>query len=111
MKHYSEITEDERIQMELDWVVNWCWGKGSFIKPPYKIFFKASCNIHDLSYVIWGDEERRKECDLWFLGAMCRDAEKTKFSRYYKARALLYFFAVRIFWKKYFNYNHYYDKQ
>ncbi len=104
-KHHSEITHEEWSFLKKEWIVNWCGGKWSFIRPPYKIFFIASCNKHDLWYYIGWDEKRRKECDIWFLQAMFRDAEKKWILEfYYKSRALLFYIAVRIFWSKYFNY-------
>lgn len=109
-KHYSEITARERITLEKEGIVNGCGGKGSWFKPPYKIFFHASCNIHDLSYYIGWDEERRKECDLGFFDAMCRDAERLEYFlkiRYYKIRCILYYKFVRKFGRKFFNYIYY----
>ena len=86
---------------------NGCGGKGSSIKPPYRNFFEASCNKHDIGYNIGGDESRRFECDAKFLVLMIKDTFriKSKLKRlYYQAWSFVYFLAVRIFGKKYFNY-------
>lgn len=87
--------------------VNGCGGKGSIIKPPLKKFFEASCNLHDVGYSIGGDESRRFECDAKFLVMMLKDTFKIKnyFNRvFHQFWAIIFFLAVRIFGKKYFNY-------
>ena len=32
------------------YICNGCGGKGGFVKPPYRIFFNASCNHHDYGF-------------------------------------------------------------
>ena len=86
---------------------NGCGGKGSWIKPPLKAFFKASCDKHDIGYSYGGDAARRMECDAKFLAFMLSDTLMIVglFKRtYYQMWAFMYFFAVRIGGKKYFNY-------
>lgn len=85
---------------------NGCGGKGSWIKVP-NFIFEASCNTHDVGYGIGGNEARRFECDGKFFIIMIKDTFKVKnwFKRvYYQVWAFVYFIAVRIFGKKYFNY-------
>ena len=86
--------------------INWCWPKGRFISPPCAIFFEASCNRHDNSYLLWWDENDRLRADLWFRNAMFRDCQKKVWivRIYYIIWSEMYFIAVRLFWKKYFNY-------
>ena len=87
--------------------VNGCGGKGSWIKPPYKKFFEASCNKHDLGYNRGGNQADRFECDAKFLVMMLKDTYKLNgwLRRvYYQHWAFTYYLAVRIFGKKYFNY-------
>ena len=89
--------------------VNGCGGKGSWIRPPHGVFFEASCDKHDISYGLGGNEAKRFECDGKFFTMMIKDTFKIKwlFKRiYYQIWAFVYFMAVRIFGKKYFNYNH-----
>jgi len=86
---------------------NGCGGKGSWVKPPYKSFFEASCNKHDIGYGIGGDEAKRFECDGKFFIFMIKDTFKINgwFKKcYYQSWAIVYFISVRIFGKKYFNY-------
>lgn len=106
-KHYSEITQEEWELLEMEEIVNWCWPKWWCIKPPYSIFFKSSCDIHDLSYYIWWNKCDRKKADLWFLKVMIEDCNKnTCFFKknYYKVWCYVYYIAVRVFGWKYFNY-------
>jgi len=87
--------------------VNGCGGKGSWINPP-NFMFEASCNKHDIGYGVGGDEAKRFECDGKFFIMMIKDTFQVKgwFKRvYYQGWAFVYFIAVRIFGKKYFNYN------
>lgn len=90
--------------MELE--INWCWGKWSFFKPPYSIFFEASCNIHDKNYSIWWNKTDRRKADLWLLKYMWRDVRKLPLYKrpYFYIWCGLYYFAVRLFGWNYFNY-------
>ena len=86
---------------------NGCGGKGSWFRPPLGVFFEASCNQHDVGYSYGGDKSRRMECDAKFLAMMLSDTMRiiSVFKRtYYQIWAFLYFFAVRLGGKKYFNY-------
>ena len=86
---------------------NGCGGKGAWIKVP-NFIFEASCNQHDIGYGIGGDEARRFECDGKFFIMMIKDTFQVNgwFKRFYfQSWAFVYFVAVRIFGKKYFNYN------
>jgi len=88
--------------------MNGCGGDGSWIRLPYGKFFEASCNKHDISYGIGGDEARRFECDGKFLIMTLKDTFRIKgwFKRvYYQCWAVIYFLGVRVGGKKYFNYN------
>lgn len=87
--------------------VNGCGGKGSWIKPPYSAFFEASCNIHDIGYSKGGDESNRFECDGKFFIMMLKDTFRIKnyFKRlYFQSWAFIYFIAVRLKGKKFFNF-------
>ena len=84
-----------------------CGGKGSIILPPYAMFFKSSCALHDESYGIGGNEEDRIKADVGFLRAMLQDCERINNSitkKYYIFWAHLYFVAVRLYGAKYFKY-------
>lgn len=98
------MTDENNIPQE---EINGCGGKGSKIRPPYGVFFKASCNKHDEGYFMGGDKIRRMECDSRFFSAMLEDTmriEKWYKRTYYQSWAFIYFFAVRLFGKKFFNY-------
>ena len=85
-----------------------CGAKGSIFKPPHAVFFNASCDLHDLSYYIGGNEADRLKADLGFLRAMLNDCDRIKNNiikkAYYTTWAYLYYFAVRNFGSKYFEY-------
>lgn len=88
--------------------INGCGGKGSKIRPPYSVFFKASCNKHDEGYCIGGTELDRWYIDNRFLLSMKYDIKRLNMmwvkERYYMCWAMLYYYAVRLFGKKYFNF-------
>jgi hypothetical protein len=88
-------------------MMNGCGGKGSWVKAP-NFIFEASCNKHDEGYNTGGDDAKRFECDGKFFIMMIKDSFRvdSMIKRlYYQSWALVYFTAVRIFGKKYFNYN------
>lgn len=78
-------------------------------KPPYHLFFKASCNLHDEGYNKGGTERDRWYADNRFWLAMRLDiykSVKNPFLRqYYFMWCRIYYIAVRLFGKKQFNYN------
>ncbi len=90
---------------KINW--EWCWGKGSRIKPPYAMFFKTSCDKHDKYYEKGWDWFDRFIADLYLLKFMIYDCFKQPFYKigYYLCWCLIYHLAVRIFWRKFFNYN------
>lgn len=90
--------------MRINW--KWCWWKGSLIRPPYAIMFRASCVIHDRQYKIWWLESDRKRADIWLAKYMWKDVRKQpKYKQpYFYIWVFIYYKAVRIFWSKYFNY-------
>jgi len=82
------------------------WGKKGWINPP-NFMFEASCNKHDEGYNKGGDSAKRFECDGKFFIMMIKDTFQVegKLKRtYYQIWALIYFLAVRLCGKKYFNY-------
>lgn len=106
------------------WIANYFAQK---IRP---VFFEASCDLHDFGYWKGGDEARRKECDEKFLQKILEDIDRRYylwvwfyyekkecgkiqdipsyeyfFKKFlYIAIAYLFYFAVRIGGKQYFNY-------
>ena len=97
-KYLSE--QEQQVWLE-SWEPNWCGTKGGRFKPPYHIFFEASCNIHDYSYKYWDNEKDRKKADLWLLKYMCKDVRRLpKYRRpYYYMWCIIYYVALRIFWE------------
>ena len=87
-------------------ICNGCGGKGGWVKPPHRIFFKTSCNHHDYGYACGGTEEDRKQGDLMLLNFMFYDCSFLPWWR--KVRYLpwcfVYYFSVRAFGGKYFYY-------
>ena len=85
---------------------NGCGSKSSFVPVP-EFIFHASCDKHDVLYIIGGTEEDRKKADKIFYKYMMLDIvnEDSRFKRiYYSIWAYTYYKAVRVFGKKYFNY-------
>lgn len=90
-----------------DLKTNGCGADKSWFRPPYGIFFEASCNKHDLGYGKGGDEKRRLHCDTMFLKYMILDTWriKNRLKRYYyQIWTHLYFWGVRYRGHKHFNY-------
>ena len=96
---YEDLTPEERME-----ICNGCGGKGSIIKPPHRIFFKASCDHHDYGYWKGGTETDRKRCDIKFYNAMVIDCTSLPWYNYlrYRPWCWVYYHSVREFGKKYF---------
>ncbi len=113
-KSLSEITDKDWDFLKKEKIINGCGSHNRgflqkfFLKILSPKFFTASCNKHDFGYWKGGDETRRKECDEKFLQAILQDVENIsenflkKF--FYKIIAYLFYTAVRIGGRKYFNY-------
>lgn len=89
-------------------MASYCGRKGGWFKPPYHKFFNASCEIHDNSYTTGGNWIDRLKSDQGFLRAMLKDCQNidTKYKRkYYQAWSFSYYYAVRLFGQKSFNYH------
>lgn len=104
MIEWKYLSPEEQQKWLDSWEPNGCWAKGGWFKPPYHIFFEASCNIHDYWYKYWENEDDRLQADLWLLKYMCEDVRKLKWYKQPKMYiwCILYYFALRIFWKKAF---------
>ena len=101
---YKDFT-DEQIKK----ISNGCGGKGSKFKPPYRLFFEASCDIHDINYYIGITSKDRKDADKGLLKYMKRDV--TRIFKWYNPKryyyliwCYLYYLTVRLFGGKNFNY-------
>lgn len=72
------------------------------------VFFEASCDLHDFGYWKGWDEAKRLECDKKFLQKILEDIEnfsKNFFEKiFYKILAKLFYIAVRIGGRQFFNY-------
>lgn len=118
--HYSELNSADFAFLLDQGIINWCWGAGSSVKNRlirwiikkvmkrlHIVFVEASCQIHDFSYFKWGTEDDRYKADMGFFKAIISDIwEKNWFFTvlWYTAIALIFYGAVRIGWKSYFNY-------
>lgn len=100
-KKFEELTKDEKTI-----ICNGCGGKGSWIKPPHSIFFKACCDRHDYGYWKGLTDNDRLKCDRTFYSAMLDDCNKLSWYEYlrYRPWCWLYYIAVRLKGKKYFNF-------
>lgn len=120
-KKTTELTYEDFKILKKYWIINGCGGKNCgilqkiILKILTPVFFEASCDLHDFGYWKGWNEARRLECDQKFYEAMLQDIEKVRsaesgffkkfFISFYFVLASLYYFAVRIGGKKYFNYN------
>lgn len=96
---YEILTKEQKAE-----ICNGCGGKGGWIKPPLKAFFKTSCNHHDYGYWCGVTEARRKECDGNLLIHMIRDILTLSWYKVvlYYPWGLLYYIGVRMAGKEYF---------
>lgn len=85
---------------------NGCGPKSKFIPVP-DFIFTASCDIHDINYIIGGDKTDRKKADKGFYKYMKQDIKNSKKclikQYYYHCWAYIYYLAVRMFGGKFFN--------
>lgn len=108
------LTENDKIFLRKNGIMNGCGGQNrgflqkillKFLTP---VFFEASCDLHDFGYWKGWDEERRAECDRKFYEKILEDIEnfsKNFFEKnFYKILAKIFYIAVRLGGKKYFNY-------
>lgn len=100
-KKFEDLTKEERSK-----ICNGCGGKGSWVRPPHGIFFKASCDHHDYGYWKGGGEVARMRCDKNLYKAMIEDCKSLPWYRWarYRPWCWAYYVAVRMCGAKYFNY-------
>lgn len=110
-KQTRYVTAEDLLFLKRAGFINGCGGRNSKISKILAkffsgFFFEASCEKHDFWYFKGWDEARRKECDIKFLKAMKRDVQRQffLFRPYFYLIAYCFYFAVRIFGKKHFNY-------
>lgn len=82
----------------------------SWIRPPHHEFFKTACILHDELYLKGGSEEDRRKADKRLYDDMVRHSlayfrEHRVISQWwFLTLALVYYYAVRAFGKRQFNY-------
>ena len=100
---YEYLTEKQKA-----YICNGCGAKSGFVRPPKKIFFKASCNHHDHGHWKGGSEWQRWKSNYKFLKTMLKDAvwgSNNFFVFFYNAVwAILYFIAVQLVSWKFWHY-------
>lgn len=89
-------------EYQISQLSNGCGAKKFTIRPPYHLFFEASCHIHDINYWIGGDKKDRKKADKGFYKYMKSDVSKfyswyNPKRWYFKAWCWIYYLAVRWF--------------
>lgn len=112
-KSNSEITQDDIDFLHKAGIINGCGGKWQWflvfiLKRISPYWIQASCDRHDIGYLKWGTEKRRRHCDMRFLEAMLNDGftkieNKWRFL-WYSILCVLAYSLIRIYWKKFFNY-------
>ena len=85
---------------------DYCGTKGCLINPP-EFIFSGSCKLHDILYDKGGTESDRKHADKVFYNDMKKAASYFPIHKriVYYSLAWIYYKAVRMFGKKYFNYH------
>ncbi|MEG0188618.1 hypothetical protein [Algoriella sp.] len=87
-----------------------CGGFWKWFKPPHYKFFTSQCNQHDEAYSVGGTKNDRLIADKLLFRQMieltlCYFGTRKVASQYwYITLALCYYFAVRIFGAKQFNF-------
>jgi len=96
---YELLTLEQKTE-----ICNGCGGKGSWVKPPLKAFYRTSCNHHDYGYWCGVTEEVRKACDQKLRRNMRKDCKKLSFIKkfIYRPWCSLYYVAVRLKGSEYF---------
>lgn len=109
---YYELTNADWELLNREWITNgfgpsWNWFLAIILRTLAPLFDEASANIHDFSYWKWGGEWDRRNADFGFFERMVYDisSSKLKMSLRYATLAYIFFVAVRIRGKKYFNYH------
>jgi hypothetical protein len=94
---YPDLTAKELETLHKMGVLNGCGREGWKIKPPYAIFYEASCNWHDFNYWKGGDEVDRLYYDKGFYKAMKRDVARLPWYNIpiYSLWAWIYYRSVR----------------
>jgi len=112
-KHHNQLTQEEWLFLENAGIVNWCGGKWQWLlvyilKRVTPYWVNAACRIHDLGYLKWWTEKRRKYCDMRFLEEMLNDwfvkIDNKLHYVWYTILCVLAYSLIRIYWKKFFNY-------
>lgn len=112
-KHHNQLTQEEWLFLENSGIVNWCGGKWQWLlvyilKRVTPYWVNAACRIHDLGYLKWWTEKRRKYCDMRFLEEMLNDwfvkIDNKLHYVWYTILCVLAYSLIRIYWKKFFNY-------
>lgn len=101
---WKYLSEEEQKAWLKSGEPNWCGAKGGWFKPPYHIFFEASCNIHDYWYKYWENELDKLLIDLWLLKYMWKDVRRLPLYKrpWYYIWCIIYYLGLRVAWKKAF---------
>lgn len=96
---YEDLTPENKKE-----ICNGCGGKGGFVKPPHRIFFKTSCNHHDYGYWRGCTAPDRKQADQMLYKKMIEDCSTIGMVSWlrYRPWCWLYYQAVRMFGAKFF---------
>lgn len=97
---YRNLTPEQREKL-----CNGCGPKGGWIPVP-EFRFSASCDQHDMNYIIGGEEADRLKADFEFYSAMKNDIMRLPWYRKPGAHiiAWTYYRAVRLCGKTCFHY-------
>lgn len=67
---YEALTAEMRKE-----ICNGCGGKGGIVKPPHRVFFRASCDHHDYAYSCGGGPAARLRADKMLYRLMMKDCD------------------------------------
>ena len=97
-------------------IVNGYWPRNApilrkLLKWLAPMFREANADLHDFSFKKWGSIEDFHKSNRWFFMALVRDSITIKkhsflLFLYYIFLSLVFYEAVELFWKRYFNFSY-----
>jgi len=120
-KHTWILTNDMRVVLRKEWIINWLWPIriskwASYLIESLKVVlikegandFEADADYHDLNYYIWWSEADRKKADIWFFTRLSKDIlllDIPKFRCiYYMLLLYISYIWIRKMWRLFFNF-------
>jgi hypothetical protein len=106
---YKNLSQEEKDMLKWLGILNGYWPSGDWLlhkilKCLTPAFSEANSYKHDWGFYLGWDLAFFHECNSKFFYAMVRDAMRSKRRMYYLFMACMYYMAVELKGKKYFNF-------